>query len=159
MSITAAEVMEMALKVETNIAALYHDIADNLAAGSEESKFFTSMAAQEHIHAGWVEDMFSLAEPAFQFPGLESSDFSNILGTIEDVHDEVVSEHINIDDAKEILFHLETSTAEEFYRKFPKDIPGLPNRLVDKMIKSCEKHAVAVRRFCETHTGMPEDIT
>ncbi|MHC4887458.1 MAG: ferritin family protein [Planctomycetota bacterium] len=147
MAIKASELLELARQVEYRIADLYQDIAGKFGEESEVAAFFKDMAGQEHIHAAWVDEMLAQADPEYLFEALEQSNFNRILTTIDDVHDEVVTDDIQLADALEILVHMEESTAEEFYLKFPKGIPGLPDSMVRRMVVSCEKHARAVDDF------------
>jgi rubrerythrin len=140
--------------VELDIAALYEDLSAKLPSASPESTFFAKMAAQEHIHAAWVDEMMAGIDQDFPFPDLAEADFNVILATIEDVHDEVVHNDIGLADALEIIVHLESSTAEQFYRKFPASVPGLPAGMVERMVNSCLVHAQAVAAFRDTHADI-----
>ena len=137
-----------AREVEERIARLYEDMVAHLEPGSEEARFFARMAAQEHMHAGWVDEMqAAVTEPEREIPNLGEEDFSRILQTVDDVHDEVVSKNIRLDDALEIIIHMENSTAEEFYLHLPESIPGLPPTFVERMARSCLEHVKAVSEF------------
>ncbi|MBN2713869.1 MAG: hypothetical protein JXR97_15735 [Planctomycetes bacterium] len=150
MSIIASELWGLARVVETSLAALYHDMATELKPGSEASTFFTRMSTQEQSHAAWVDEMEELTDNDFVFDSIDREDFDTILATISDIHDEVVHKEINLPDALEIILHLEHSTADNFYMKFPEDVPGLPRKIVERMIKSCVQHAKSVAVFKAT---------
>lgn len=151
--ITAAELLKLAMQVELNIAALYEDLVKHLEPGSHAAKFFSMMAAQEHIHAAWVDEMMALVTPEHELDKLSPDDFNITLTTIEDVHDEVNHHDIKLRDALEIIIHLEQSTAESFYRQFPPELPGMPAGMIMRMLESCERHAEMVQEFADSHSA------
>lgn len=147
MSIKAGELFELARKVELRVAKLYEDMATRLTTQTESGRFFARLAAQEHMHASWVDELMALVERDVVIDTLSPKDFTRILSTLEDVHDEVLTDGVNLLDALEIIVHLEGSVAEEFYKYLPEDVPGLPRSTVQRMIKACENHAQAVEDF------------
>lgn len=147
MAIRAQTLFELARQVELEIAALYVSLSGQLEPGSKEAGFFAHMAAQEQTHAEWVDEMAAGVDPEFLFAELEEADFRIMLATVDDVRDEVLHNNIKLEDALEIIVHLENSTAEEFYLKFPTDILGMPPALLQRMIGSCRQHAREVRDF------------
>ncbi len=147
MGITARELFDLARQVELRIAKLYEDLAMRFDTDTAPARFFASMGAQEHIHAAWVDAMMAEVAPDFVFTEIESAEFATILGSVEDIHDEVLNNPIDLPDALEIIIHLENSAAEDFYLRFPKGIPGLPDELVARMVKSCIDHARNVADF------------
>jgi rubrerythrin len=152
MSIQARELFRLAREVEEKIARLYEDLLEHLAPGSAEARFFAQMAAQEHMHASWVDEMAAEAVADVPIEGIGADDFAHILNTIDDVHDEVMNEEIDLCGALEIVLHLEKSTAEEFYLRFPEKLPGVPETMVSRMARSCMEHAAMVGEFRERYT-------
>ncbi len=147
MPLTARKLFELAREVETRIASLYEDLSGHLAVGSEEAKFFAQMAAQEHMHAAWVDEMAASLAEDIEIDSIEEEEFRHILNTIEDVHDEVVTDTIDVCGALEIIHHLESSTAEDFYLHFPENIPGIPEKMIQRLAKSCHDHVTAILNF------------
>lgn len=152
MSMQARELFRLAREVEEKIARLYEDLLEQLAPGSPEARFFAQMAAQEHIHAAWVDEMAAEAVENVEIEGIVPEDFTHILGTIDDVHDEVVNDTVDLCGALEIILHLEKSTAEEFYLHFPEDLPGVPEKMVARMAQSCLDHTKMVNEFRQRYT-------
>lgn len=143
--IIAQELFALARKVELDIATLYEDIATHFHTCDEAQIFFKGMAAQEYIHVEWVDDMIENVSPDFEFAQLNAEDFEIMLSTVEDVRAEILEKQIGLSDAIEILRHLETSTAENFYDHFPDDIKGMPKGAVERMVNSCKLHAEEVK--------------
>ncbi len=152
MSIQARELFRLAREVEEKIAHLYEDLLEHLAPESPEARFFAQMAAQEHMHAAWVDEMAAKVVADVAIDGIETKDFTHILDTIDDVHDEVCNEAIDLCGALEIVLHLEKATAEEFYLRFPETLPGVPEAMVARMARSCMEHASMVGEFRERYT-------
>ncbi len=147
MAIKAGEILQLALQAELKLAALYEDLAARMKPGGAEARFFSTLAKQEHDHATWVKKMIAAADPDYEFVDFAAKDFTTILITIDDVHDEVITERIDVPGSLEILLHLENSTAENFYLQFPPDIPGLPEAMVARMVRSCVEHSKAIVQF------------
>ncbi len=142
----AGEIFEFARRMELDLAGLYRDLAMRLNSESEEGEFFARMAAQEQVHAAWVEEIKALTEDDYEVPGMETEEFKIILDTIADVHDEVVNTDITLADAAEIIVHLESSSAEQFYLRLPDNLPNVPPKLIERMVESCRIHAQMVAR-------------
>jgi len=147
MAIRAEVLFDLARRVELNIAAMYEDMAALYPVGGDAMRFFSKLAAQEHTHAQLFDDMAAHVSADYVFDSLDEGDFSVILATIEDIHDEVLTEGVGLLDSLEIILHLENSTAEEFYFHFPVDVPGLDNHLIERMVRSCFDHAKAIELF------------
>lgn len=147
MALKADELFQLAYKVEEQLSALYSDVAEVFPEESEVANFFRKLSSDENVHRQWVEEMTGLADLDYVFEDFGEEDFKVILGTIQDVHDEVCNHSIDLHGSLEIMAHLENSTADTFYNLFPKDIPGLPYKHIDRMIQSCDKHAKAVTEF------------
>ncbi len=147
MAIRADVLFELARRVELSIAALYEDMAALYPVGGDAMQFFSRLSAQEHTHAQWVDEMAESIPDDFEFENLAEDDFAVILTTIEDIHDEVLTEGVGLLDSLEIILHLENSTAEEFYLHFPANAPGLDQHHVERMIRSCFDHAKSIELF------------
>lgn len=147
MGIMAQDLFDLARTVENRIAELYEEISRNLPDGSEEAAFFARMAAQEHMHSAWVDEMAASLVEDILVESIDAADFRHILTTIDDVHDEVITEDIDVCGALEIIQHLETTAAEEFYFRFPDDLEGLPKAMLERMTNSCREHAKSVQSF------------
>ncbi|MFH0911784.1 MAG: hypothetical protein V1918_09810 [Planctomycetota bacterium] len=147
MALQAKDLFDLARQMELKVASIYESMAIRLPPGSREALFYTKMAAQEHIHAAWVDEMEGLVDPHFLFPDLSREDFTITLSSIEDFHDEVEHEDLSLPELMEITLHLEGSVAEGFYTRFPSEVPGVPKNLVKRLIRSSVEHAAEVARF------------
>lgn len=151
--ITMEVLLPLARDVEIRIAALYTDLASHFLDNPDVETFFLKMAKEEEAHAIWVDAMFENVPPSHVFSTLDTEDFSNLLASIEDIHDEVREERIGLRGALEILLHIEGSMAESFYEAIPEETPGLSADVRGRMIEACRQHAVDVGSLRDAHTG------
>lgn len=151
--ITMEVLLPLARDVELRIAQLYKDLALQFAEHPELETFFRRISREEEVHAVWVDAMFKGVPTLHAFPSLDAEDFSVLLSSIEDIHDEVRGEHVGLRGALEILLHLEASMAESFYEAIPEDTPGLAVDVRGRMIEACRKHADEVAAIRDAHAG------
>ncbi|GEM_PF-3346782 len=154
MAIPAKDLFDLAREVEERIGRLYADMSKRLpeeGVSAEAKGFFSALADQEQEHASWVQEAGGRVPEDFVFEELAPEEFRITLGTVEDVHDEVVDRSVDVAGSLEICEHLESGVAENFYRRFPDRVPGLDPGFVERMVRSCTDHARAIAEFRKAH--------